>query len=114
MTAAIETEERAPGEFMALAFAKFNEAAGSLERSYSHLQVEVVRLRSELCRANREVEEEREAKRRLQTMATVSAVLAHEIRNPLACLELFAGLLASSELAGEPLQWAHHMQAGTR
>jgi two-component system sensor histidine kinase FlrB len=44
----------------------------------------------------------------------MSAVLAHEIRNPLGSLELFAGLLAGSELAGEQREWVEHLQAGLR
>ncbi len=59
--------------------------------------------------------EETEARlRRDQALAEVSAVLAHEIRNPLGSLELFAGLLAESELDGESRQWVEHMQAGLR
>jgi signal transduction histidine kinase len=87
------------GETLALAFASFTEAAGALERSYSYLQLEVKRLRQELKDANDTLEQEREAARRSQALAEVATLLAHEIRNPLASLELFAGLLAdSSEL----------------
>lgn len=52
--------------------------------------------------------------RREQSLAEVSAVLAHEIRNPLGSLELFAGLLAESELDAESRQCVEHMQAGLR
>lgn len=52
--------------------------------------------------------------RREQALAEVSAVLAHEIRNPLGSLELFAGLLAESQLDAESRQWVEHMQAGLR
>lgn len=59
--------------------------------------------------------EETEARlRREQALAEVAAVLAHEIRNPLGSLELFAGLLAESELDAESHQWVEHMQAGLR
>ena len=59
--------------------------------------------------------EETEARlRREQALAEVSAVLAHEIRNPLGSLELFASLLAESELDVECRQWVEHMQAGLR
>jgi signal transduction histidine kinase len=57
---------------------------------------------------------ERERNRREQALAEMSAVLAHEIRNPLGSLELFAGLLASAELAPEPRLWVEHVQAGLR
>jgi signal transduction histidine kinase len=44
----------------------------------------------------------------------MSALLAHEIRNPLGSLELFAGLLAESNLEGESRRWIEHVQAGLR
>ena len=59
--------------------------------------------------------EETEAQlRREQALAEITAVLAHEVRNPLASLELFAGLLADSGLEGEPRQWLDHLRAGLR
>jgi two-component system sensor histidine kinase FlrB len=57
---------------------------------------------------------EREKLRRQQALAEMSAVLAHEIRNPLGSLELFAGLLAQAPLSGECRQWVEHVQAGLR
>lgn len=56
----------------------------------------------------------RQKLRREQALAEMSAVLAHEVRNPLASLELFAGLLAESPLDGERLRWIGQMQAGLR
>lgn len=47
-------------------------------------------------------------------LAEMSAVLAHEVRNPLGSLELFAGLLADSGLEGERAEWVEHVQAGLR
>jgi len=52
--------------------------------------------------------------RREQALAEMSAVLAHEIRNPLGSLELFAGLLAESALSEESRQWVEQVQAGLR
>jgi len=60
------------------------------------------------------LEEAQARLRRGQALAEVSAVLAHEIRNPLGSLELFAGLLAESKLDTESHQWVEHMQAGLR
>ncbi|MFZ0317583.1 MAG: ATP-binding protein [Candidatus Sulfotelmatobacter sp.] len=57
---------------------------------------------------------EREKLRREQALAEMSAILAHEIRNPLGSLELFAGLLAKAPLVGECRQWVEHVQAGLR
>ncbi len=62
----------------------------------------------------RHFQEEREGLRRRQALAEMSAVLAHEIRNPLGSLELFAGLLAEAGLAPEPQEWVEHLQAGLR
>jgi two-component system, sensor histidine kinase FlrB len=52
--------------------------------------------------------------RREQALAEMSAVLAHEVRNPLGSLELFAGLLAEAELSPECRQWIDHVQSGLR
>lgn len=60
------------------------------------------------------LEEAQARLRREQALAEVSAVLAHEIRNPLGSLELFAGLLADSQLGPECGQWVEHLQAGLR
>ncbi|HLW89236.1 MAG TPA: ATP-binding protein [Terriglobales bacterium] len=51
---------------------------------------------------------------REQALGEMSAVLAHEIRNPLGSLELFAGLLAEAELSRESREWVEQMQAGLR
>jgi len=58
---------------------------------------------------------EREELRRSQALAEIATVLAHEIRNPLGSLELFAGLLADS-IGGssEAGRWVGHIQAGLR
>ena len=89
------------------AFHAFALAADSLERSYTRLQAEVERLRRELDEAQAQL-------RREQALAEVSALLAHEIRNPLGSMELFAGLLAESALDGESRKWVEHLQAGLR
>lgn len=62
--------------------------------------------------ANKQAEQEREAARRAATLAEISTILAHEIRNPLASLELFAGLIAEDR--GENPQWIAHLRAGIR
>ena len=45
-------------------------------------------------------------------LAEMSTILAHEIRNPLASMELFAGLIA--EGPGQTSQWVSHLRAGIR
>ena len=57
---------------------------------------------------------ERDKLRREQALAEMSAILAHEIRNPLGSLELFAGLLAGAGLSAECQQWVEQVQAGLR
>lgn len=57
-------------------------------------------------------EEERERARRATALAEVATTLAHEIRNPLASLELFAGLIASG--GEETAEWISHLHAGIR
>src|SRR6266446_686749 len=57
---------------------------------------------------------EKDKLRREQALAEMSAILAHEIRNPLGSLELFAGLLAGSALSTECRQWVEQVQAGLR
>jgi two-component system sensor histidine kinase FlrB len=57
---------------------------------------------------------ERDQLRREQALAEMSAILAHEIRNPLGSLELFAGLLAGAGLSTECRQWVEQVQAGLR
>jgi signal transduction histidine kinase len=57
---------------------------------------------------------ERDQMRREQALAEMSAILAHEIRNPLGSLELFAGLLAGAGLSAECRRWVEQVQAGLR
>lgn len=63
---------------------------------------------------SKRLDEEREKLRRGQALAEMSTMLAHEIRNPLGSLELFAGLLGEIDLPGEQLLWVGHVQAGLR
>ncbi len=58
---------------------------------------------------------ERETQRRKESLAEMAALLAHEIRNPLGSLELFAGLLADASATQPDLRrWTDHIQAGLR
>jgi nitrogen fixation/metabolism regulation signal transduction histidine kinase len=62
----------------------------------------------------KKLQRDREELGRQQALVEVSALLAHEIRNPLGSLELFAGLLAEANLEGESRRWIEHVQAGLR
>lgn len=58
---------------------------------------------------------EREAARRAHALAEIATVLAHEIRNPLGSMELFAGLLANATFEmPDAREWVMHLQAGLR
>ncbi len=63
----------------------------------------------------KQLEREREGARRSQALAEVATLLAHEVRNPLGSLELFAGLLADALTNQPELQsWINYIQAGLR
>ena len=50
---------------------------------------------------------------RLSAMGEMAVELAHEIRNPLGSIELFASLLVK-ELSGDPKRWAENIRMGIR
>ncbi len=61
---------------------------------------------------HKQAELERERARKSIALSEVATTLAHEIRNPLASLELFAGLIAEG---GEGRsEWISHLHAGIR
>jgi PAS domain S-box-containing protein len=62
--------------------------------------------------ANKQAEREREAARHATALAEISTILAHEIRNPLASMELFADLIEQD--LGTSSQWIAHLRAGIR
>jgi signal transduction histidine kinase len=93
------------------AFEVFSKASESLQHSYAHLQTETHRLQQELAAAN----EELQRAQRLQAMGEMAIQLAHEIRNPLGSIELFAALL-SKELRDRADQkgWAEQIVTGVK
>src|SRR6184192_3332993 len=68
---------------------RFQSASESLERSYCELQGRVQALTAELKRER----EEQIRLERLAGMGEMAMELAHEIRNPLASIELFASMM---------------------
>ena len=86
-------EGQDPGNLIGLqeAFQVFNRASETLQQSYAELQLETRRLSLELAAANAELQRSQ----RLQAMGEMAVQLAHEIRNPLGSIELFASMLAS-------------------
>jgi len=80
----------------------------------STLQKESVIIVREITEQKR-LEKEREKNRKMQALAEISAMLAHEIRNPLASMELFASLLGDSlPHQSEESEWLQQIQAGLR
>jgi two-component system, sensor histidine kinase FlrB len=61
---------------------------------------------------HKRVEQEREATRKAKALAEVSTILAHEVRNPLGSLELFAELIQSD--ADGRANWISNLRAGIR
>ena len=62
--------------------------------------------------AQRRAEQERVAAREAMALAEITTILAHEIRNPLASLELFAELIENDGDRRE--QWVSNLRAGIR
>lgn len=62
--------------------------------------------------AYKQAERERESARNTMALAEMSTILAHEIRNPLESMELFAGLIA--EDPAQTSHWVSHLRAGIR
>jgi signal transduction histidine kinase len=65
--------------------------------------------------SQKQADEEREASRHMVALAEMATLLAHEIRNPLGSMELFASLLAGDTgLSTDSQKWVQHLQAGVR
>lgn len=83
----------------------YNRVTENLQRSHESLQREVSRLQRELAGTNAQLQRSR----RLAALGEMAAGIAHEIRNPLAAIQLYAGMLvqdlgpqtASHEHAGK-------------
>lgn len=77
----------------------FNEATDRLQSTHVALTEEVGRLKQELARANDELERSR----RLAAIGEMAAGIAHEVRNPLGSITLYATML-EEDLASQPEQ----------
>ncbi len=77
----------------------YSEVTQRLEESHETLNREVVHLQQELASANAALQRSR----RLAALGEMAAGIAHEIRNPLASIQLYANML-ETDLAGSPDQ----------
>src|SRR4051812_30023221 len=75
----------------------YSDVTAKLEQTQAHLTATVESLRKELGEKNRLLER----KQRLAALGEMAAGLAHEIRNPLGGIQLYASLLAD-DLRGRP------------
>jgi signal transduction histidine kinase len=96
---------------LASVFAAYNETSDRMMESYRQLQSEVGRLREQLRQKN----EQLERKNRLAALGEMAAGMAHEIRNPLGGIQLYASLLERDLGEREELlTWAQKITNGVR
>lgn len=68
----------------------YNQVTDKLQHSHEALQAEVVRLRRELASADAQLQRSK----RLSALGEMAAGIAHEVRNPLAAIQLYASMIA--------------------
>jgi signal transduction histidine kinase len=82
---------------LAQLMAAFNDVTSRLHQTHDLLHQEVHRLRSELAEANDQLQRSR----RLAALGEMAAGIAHEVRNPLTSIRLYARML-EDDLAAQP------------
>lgn len=76
----------------------YHEVTEKLQHSHEKLKGEVLRLRRELASTNAQLQRSR----RLSALGEMAAGIAHEIRNPLAAIQLYAGMAIDDLEAAAP------------
>ncbi|MFZ2873538.1 MAG: ATP-binding protein [Phycisphaerales bacterium] len=110
MQARTEAGSMSPAELGELIGA-FNEVTSRLQGSHEALRAEVSRLRGELSEANAQVARSQ----RLAALGEMAAGIAHEVRNPLGSIRLYARMLVQ-DLGDRPSErgLAERIDAATR
>ncbi|MEM6332729.1 MAG: ATP-binding protein [Planctomycetota bacterium] len=75
----------------------YNQLTDRLQRSYDRLSCEVVRLQRELASTNAQLHRAK----RLSALGEMAAGIAHEVRNPLAAIQLYATMVADDLSAAD-------------
>jgi signal transduction histidine kinase len=89
----------------------YSEVTEKLQQSHAQLQQTVQSLRNELSEKNRQLER----KKRLAALGEMAAGMAHEIRNPLGGIQLYASMLARDvERMPPSLQLVKKISAGVK
>ena len=84
-------DSHTPRQDLAQIIGAFNRVTENLSRSHEALEQQVVRLQRELASTDAQLQRSK----RLAALGEMAAGIAHEIRNPLAAIQLYAAMLAS-------------------
>lgn len=76
----------------------YSELAERMQTSHARLQAEVARLREELASTNAQLQRSK----RLSALGEMAAGIAHEIRNPLAAIQLYISMIVEDLEAATP------------